>query len=729
MRKMDWKRAIWGFAVGVLLIPREASAQLPEAIYGDAKDIIEELLTTEIATQVAPGIACLSGQTDTDAADPRGVTYTFEQGDKDVTKTVRLAATTHFPKTLQAVYNRRFGRLRGTIRDESANFAAYVVYGALHAAALQAGAARAADPKSKNEANAAAENALAFAAAQAEKAMEDAPTDLDDPPGDGKATDAAPPAAITVPRFGSLSSEELSACKNEVKKKLLDGSWGQTSNYPIDDECKGRRPESVECHLGYAVRSGLLGQPAATQDNLIKAAAAVVREVASAHATDAHQLDVIEHQALFLLRKALTGDSWEGKPLEDVVATIAKVTVSLDLTRLTADARAQLNAALTSLGHLPSDEEVTNSPTLAAARKVILEAVAQGGGPTEPAAATALAARLLELVKLLARLEEVHATWRSVVNLDTGKIELISFLRTVAADQGPLAALCKDAAGPACAVIGYLPLIAKPAGEDKLGRVLNDIKPILLYSSRGEYTEAAQNAIGYLFQRINADNNADVSVYKNFVQSVAGYVLDAADGEPPSETARVAFRKASVEMIQHLGEGSGIRRRYSSAWSGIKIALLPDLALRASWSPSYVNQDASSARILASANWLNVRFTIRRTEPTYLGVELSALDPLAPLSELALRKTEKTHYRKVENLFGGVLAPRVEFLAASPMLSEHLGVSAGISLRWIAPIADSTPRSDGEPSYRYAPFWVKDEHGHHLLPRFLEFGFAAKYLL
>lgn len=640
MPRTDWKRAIWGVVVGVgtLALPAPARAQLTDAIYDDAKDIIEELLTTEIAHEVAPGIACLSGRRELSPDDPGPVSYAFQS------KRYRLEATTHFPKTLQSVYNRQFGRLRGTIGDESAGLAGYLVYQALRAGSLRAGDAK-------------ARELLVLAAEQLVKATEDQPTNPTSPPA------SAPSATTDSPlKFGSMAPEELVACKEAVRAELDRGNAGQPSSYPVEEECKSAEREGAECHLASAVRSGLLQKPAAAQDHLIKTTALVIREVAGtalpASPDLSKKLDAIERQVLFRLRRALAGDQWDPQPLDGVPAG-------------------------------------------------------------------------LEALELPARLEEIHATWRSVVNVETGKIDVLAFARAVAAERGALGGLCYGKVVPSCLVLHQLPLIFKrgPSAQASFTKVLNDLKPILVYSARGETSEAAQMAIGYLFQRISRDNLEEVSVHQRFVQSVAGYVLDAADGQPPSETARVAFRKASVEMIQHLGQGSGIRRRYSTLWSGLKIALLPDLALRASWSPSYVNQDSSSARILASANWLNLRFTIRRTEPTYLGVEVSALDPLAPLSELALRKTEKTHYRKVNHLFAGVIAPRVEFLAASPMLSEHLGVSAGISLRTVAPVADVTPRADGEPSYRYAPFWTKDENGRLLLPRFLEFGFAAKYLL
>lgn len=646
MVAMDWKRAIWGLVVGVaaLTVATPARAQLADSVYADAKDIIEELLTTEIAHEVAPGIACLSGRRGANPGDDGATTYHFE-GTVDgktatIDRTIRLEATAHFPKTLQSVFNRQFGRLKTTIRDESANLAGYLAYQALHAAAVDAKAAG--RPK-----------ILALATAQLEKAVADCPTDPDDP---AQTCQAKEESAQDKPQivFGAMGSNELSACKDAVKVELDDGEHGQRSSYPLDDECKSSDTSSFECHVAYAVRSGILNLPAPTQDHLTKATALLIREVAKAThpGSERKALDALEHKVLFLLRKALAEDTWEEKPLDGVAAGVA-----------------------------PPD--------------------------------------------LLARLEEIHATWRSAVNAESGKIDVLAFFRSVAAADGTLAGFCKGQDTAACRVLAKLSLVSKPETTDDLSKLMRALKPVLMYSARGEYSEAAQLAIGYVFQRIGSSNSVDVSIHQRFVQSVAAYVLDAADGQAPSETARVAFRKASVEMIQYLGQGSGIRRRYSSAWSAFKIALLPDLALRASWSGSYVNEGAGASRILASANWLNLRVRIRRTEATYLGFELSLIDPLAPLSELALRKKVQ-HYRDQQKLFFNVFTPRVELLAASPMLSEHLGVSAGLSLRMSAAIADDS----SETRFHYAPFnKAKDSDGKLRWPNFLEFGFAAKYLL
>jgi hypothetical protein len=697
MGAIDWKRAIgnWAVGVGLLAFAPPANAQVPEAVYEDAKDIIEELLTTEVAHEVAPGIACLSGRRSAQPNADGAISYAFTGADgQRVAKWVHLEATTHYPKTLQLVFNRQFGRLRGTLRDESGNLAGYLVYQALHAAALRAAADRAQSgtdattPEAVQKARDLAVEAMALAATAVGKAVQDCPTDPDDAstvaPGSACRDTAA--SSSSAVQFGGLSPAELTACKDAVKQGLEGGAWGQRSTYSLDDECNGAETDRVECHLAQAVRSGVLNQPAAAEDSLIKTTALVLRTVATKTypsgpppgAPAAKVLDAIERQVLFLLRKVLSEDTWETKPLEERLAAILQSAESLGDSR-------------------PTDE----------ARTALVRRLASG-------------------------LEQIHATWRSAVNVGTGKLDVLAFLRSVGAEQGPLGTLCAGETANACAVIARLPLISKPGPHAKgsLEKLLYEVRPFIAYAARGEHAEAAQVGIAYVFQKIGTSNHVDVSVHQRFVQSVAGYVLDAAEGDAPSETARVAFRKASVEMIQHLGRGTGIRRRYATLGSALKIFFLPDMALRASWSGSYVNDGTTAARILASANWLNVRFRIQRTEASYVGLEVSALDPLAPLSELALRRTDQTHYARTPRAFLNVVTPRIDLLAASPMLSEHLAVSAGLSLRLVAPMENGVPRADGRAGYHYVSFHhAKDGNGRSLWPQFLEFGFAVKYLL
>jgi hypothetical protein len=707
-----------------LLASKPAAADISDAVYSDAKDVIEELLTTEVAHQVAPGIACLSGQRTDKTNDESAITYEYEkitdQGAQKISKNVKLEATTHFPKTLQQIYNRRYGSLKTTIRDESAGLAGYLVYEALHAIVITA--PNAAAPSAAKKIDATVQTMIA-------KAAGDCPTD-----GAATSCGAPPPssgAASPALTFESVTPEQFSACKATVSVKFESGYFGQVTSYPLEDACRAVKEDSFECNVGYAVRHALLGLPAAAQESMIKASAVLVKQVAAKlyqSAPDAGQLDAIVRQVLFLLRQQLTGDRWDPARFEEAVVAVARAVEAFDLTKLSTELRGTLMERFRygTLGALTTAELGTLATELQA-----------GWSSFDQERAAASLKRLSQVVELLRKLEQVHAVWRSVIDVDDGKIDVGAFVRAVLAPKGALAAVCgDDLEADACRIVARL---GKGATEsDQISKLLKQVQSYIAFASRGQYVEAAQATVRYVFQLDGGESDASSGVYQRFAESVVAYVLDASDGEAPSQATRVAFRTAAVEMIVYLGEGGGIRRRN---WTldrplGVRLPkglpfILPVLSLRASWSPSYVNVDDASARYLASANTLNLRFPVKRSEASYVGVELSLVDLLAPLNELALRKTEQTRYDHHDRLFLNFITPRIDVIAGSPMLSEHLVVAAGISLRMTAPVGngEATLRN-GEPSYDYTFFWdAKDSDRKPLWPRFLEFGFALKYVI
>jgi hypothetical protein len=431
--------------------------------------------------------------------------------------------------------------------------------------------------------------------------------------------------------------------------------------------------------------------------------------------------DGVQARVIFLLRQELAVDTWDAKAAEAFLDATVDILPDIDLSRLTRDERAEL-IRLVSQGKFSASLPLLAKGRGISAPDAIKEFLNDEGVTYLPP--------LVHLVGLLHGLEQVHAAWRSSIDVDLGKIDVASFVRSLIGKSGPLVLLCEGHAHlPACQVVDAFSK-AKSGGTGVVTDALTQIQPLLAFAGRGEYTEAAQMGVRYVFQLVD-DEDSEVSVYERFAESVVTYVLETADEKTPSAAARVAFKTAAVDMIQHLSQGGGLRRR---AWSlGI---LLPDLALRTSWSPSYINKDSSPTRVLASANFITFRIPVHRSQASYVGVHLSLIDPLAPLSELVLRKDDGTHYSKVNNLFANFFTPRVEVVAGSPALSEHLAVSGGLSLRLAAPTPDdaATKKNNGEPSYKYDLVWHAQEGdkaglSNSLWLRFLEFGFAVKYVI
>jgi hypothetical protein len=715
---------VLALGAGTWLVPRAGHAEVADAIYSDVRTVIEELITKELSEQVAPGISCLSGRTEV-APDGYSVTYSYtpEGAKTGKAKTVHLEAATHFPKTLQRVFNRQYGTLRTAIRDESAGLAGLLVYQALHQLQLPAPDAAALAKLRKSS--------LSCPADPEQIAEKDQAARASAPCSEEGAAAAARPAPKPGPDFSAMEPAEFIACKAEVKKGFADGTWGERNEYPLDAACK---TESFECDIGQAVRASLSGQSAAAQDALIKATALAVRQLAEqvysnlALPPNPALMQTVQQQVLFLLRQQLAGDGWELKPLRASLTGVFRAAAKVDLSPLSEASLTQLLEQLAS--HAAGSLPAADLPALQAK----VDALAVGGG------AVALDP-MARLAALFQKLERVHAAWRSAVDVTTGKLDVGSFVRGLIGQGGALADLCPVESKPGGS-IGLVSandtlackVIAKVSGSinvrPDLIKAIADVQPILSHASKAEYTEAAQLAIGYVFQLASRNKpDSEIAVYERFAKSVATYVLDAGQHEAPSEAARVAFRSAAVDMIQHLGKGGGLQRNINdNAYNW----LLPDLVLRASWSPSYLNRTDSPTRVQASANWLNLRIKARRTAATYIGFEASLADPLAPLSELVLRKTDNVHYHDVNTLWANLLTPRVEVLAASPALSEHLALSAGMSLRLAAPVfnRDKTRQSGDGDHYDYKLVWnANDPDDKSLWLRFLEFGFSVKYVL
>src|SRR4029078_11067928 len=144
---------------------------------------------------------------------------------------------------------------------------------------------------------------------------------------------------------------------------------------------------------------------------------------------------------------------------------------------------------------------------------------------------------------------------------DTGKIDVGQFVATLLAPNGPLVSLCASRPTvPACKVVAAA---RSPAGAQNglaAGALLSNIRVLFAYASRGDYVEAAQTAIRYVFQRTGSTTDWELGAYQRFAESIVIYALESGDDKVPSEAARLAFRTAAVELIQYLGRGGGVQR-------------------------------------------------------------------------------------------------------------------------------------------------------------------------
>lgn len=95
--------------------------------------------------------------------------------------------------------------------------------------------------------------------------------------------------------------------------------------------------------------------------------------------------------------------------------------------------------------------------------------------------------------------------------------------------------------------------------------------------------------------------------------------------------------------------------------------------------------------------------------------------------QLATRQAPSVEYDDTSMLAWNVIAPRFDVLLGVPALSRHLVFAAGVSYRPVAPLLVN--QTDGKQLYRYDFPWGDSASGTNMWPRFIEFGFAFKYLL
>jgi len=630
-------------AVVALLSSLRASAQLAQAAYADVKDVIEELLTREVAESATPRLACLAGRLpatesceNDDGADCRDQTVV-----KLADGHYSLIALQHLPLTLDRLYSRRFGSLRATLLDESADLVAYAVYSALPPAPFTASG----------------------------------PTDPDLVSQIAAPDNAASEGAALGASFQPLSDKDLETCTRAVGTRFKTGRFRSKGPPPLEKKCvTPARGDEYRCELAFAVRFAFLQDSDSAADHLIRAAGTVVSEVltsqlnANAVIIDAANRTAFRERVTLALRDLVVGPSGAARNIadhlaQDIATLVTKSTSGNEVDAKRAELSQQLSAFL---------------PTL----------------------------------------QRIRTEWRFATGNGRMDLDVATFLETVARTGGSLAVLCQGASAAKTQGCEALDKVAKFL-EGESAEALQ-LLPIIRAARRGNMSEVTHLAARALFEHTQ-NEKAEASVYRRFIESLAAYLIDSTTEGMPSDATRSAFRTAAIDVIREAGGASGLERPMLMA------AVLPSLGLRASWSSTYVNHDGMSFRYVASVPWATLRVGLRRTNLSYVGVDLSLVDLVAPLSEFALRNNDRVEYKHSGRVAWNLITPRLDLLLAVPALSSHLAVGAGFSLRLVAPV-EPTMRTENDATittYDYQTVWGTDAP----VVRFFEFGFFARYLI
>lgn len=214
-------------------------------------------------------------------------------------------------------------------------------------------------------------------------------------------------------------------------------------------------------------------------------------------------------------------------------------------------------------------------------------------------------------------------------------------------DNGPLGFLDKHARGGASSI---------------------DVGDWLRMVMRGDYRSLAMESLrAALGVRLAEPGHPR----EKFFLTLAAYLLDQNEGVGET-VARSAFRAAAKELLLSQSH-VGVPRQDDR----LRFRLLPRLALKLSFNDTYAVTDRDSRRNVVSADWptLMLAFT------DYAGLEASLLDPIAPLAEMALRPAGSYHRYAYVAL--DVLRPRLGAWVAVPQLSRRLAITTGFGARFL----------------------------------------------
>lgn len=458
---------------------------------------------------------------------------------------------------------------------------------------------------------------------------------------------------------------DITRCLTQVAQRFDEGAFGAPRATPLEQRCAASGRERLACDLALGLRSTLVGQPGAAERHVAHAVSRVVAGVIAARlAFD--RAEILEPR-LAVMIAALAGDPAPVNLLRSLAEEIAPLTAIYET--------------------LPDRD-------------------AQIARATQNA--------LESLVALEQPFRRLLAEWRAIASGDA-RLDVASFVDRMLATGGALYALCEHARSiGVCREITGVAQVLAPGSS---------MWPVLQATSRGEIRTVAQAVVGSIFSARREDDCEDAStdechraVFPRFAMALALYVIDTVDGGTTAESARAAFRGAAVDAIRSIRP-----RGYTRPW--VHNILYPDFALRFSWDGGYVNDEGSSFRYVASMPFIVFRPPLWHGESAYAAVHLSIFDPLAPLSELALRPNN-VEFRDDAEVAWNLISPRLDVVVGMPSLSSHLTLGIGASLRLAVPY-DTTPRGEVMRSYTYRPLWGDGAS----LPRSIELGFAIKYML
>jgi hypothetical protein len=727
------KLGLCGVALTFVSVATKAQAQdqTAQAIYSDVKDVISDVITTAVAQEVAPKLACLSGRQQVAAASsssapspgatpaPSGASTssstTCPPGAVNINgQCYQLEATRYFPGSIQLIYNQNFGGLRASLLREGAELVGDIVYGMLAPAddlAVTVGASASATPSAAGSSP--TTNPITTAMLQAKVArrqytqqirlaahsqaqqrlplLAPAPVTKSERASKNEKSPAPASTAGSALTFEVPNETDLEDCASSLESQLDQGDLG-TMPLPLDQECAATNVDRNEyaCDIAYSVTDSLEGDSADSAISVERSLAEVIGELVKG-----------------------------SKPLEplgpnEIAAAAPIVTALLSGTPPPATSIPPMPAAASAATSSPattcsqSTWPTSSQPLTVLQAYWLLQDVLVG--------TTACPSNVKDVT--YKHINGLVSEWKLAGISGTARKGPLGYITGAMLAYGELQEICSSDEGkgsPVCDTLSKVQALFKGKDYWNLWGIINS-------AANGDLATAASRATAEIFRPLdhycsntgvaNKDACTLRPYYERFTETVVQYTVQAVQNNgPPTEATREAFRDAATQLILQVGKGGGINRPF-----GLSSIMIPDVDLRYSWSPTYANVGEGSGHVLASVPWLSFSGSLVRKEWIYAGINVSLVDLLAPVAELATRPGQVASYTHQSRIYLNFLKPRFDVTVAVPALSTNLLAGAGISYEWIAPFPTTSD---------YTTCWDKGTNATALTC--FEFGVFARY--
>lgn len=487
------------------------------------------------------------------------------------------------------------------------------------------------------------------------------------------------PEALELPTSGNLSGKPGAWIRSLLER----ADWSTGQQQLVTAAALLVNPTALKVHV--------TGQPRETED---LDWASLVTALSHASSPDELAESIVERA---------------GKVPSDLIIIVQSLSplgaLQIDTAPKGGDAAAVTGAGLADLGRLLQVAKLSD--------KLRILPFTSGGASTSPESKRRLA-RLLNAAREVGTLS---AIWKEAERRKFAASTTLQALeRSVRVAENLLR--CEQATPPGACELVTLPF--RKSAESVLSRALRA-------SDEDSGVNAALASIDDLFEIAKAQpamqHHAEgLGRLQAITNTLLAHVTGTGGSRGGQEAAREAFKAAAYDWLLESGDGEGYLTGPID-WVNVSSGV--------SWSNGYVNPGGGSARYQVSAEVIPFRFAPVRKRNVYIALGGSVLNLIGPFSELALRDSNQV-YEDSNRVWLDFLEPRIDLSLGVPSFSRRLLLYAGVSWR---PVAAFRTKAGADATVVYDN--VFDDDDEDLLPnedpserrlRHLSFGLGVRFV-